>query len=697
MGIRMTGIISGLDTDAIVKELMNAHTLKKTKIENKITKHEWKQDKWKELNTKIYSLYTGSLSKLKTQGSYLAKKAASSNESKISVKASNDAVEGSHTIKVNQLASSQYLTSGKLTATDEENNAVAVTTSTKLVNLGMEEGTTINIASGSKSYSYDVSDSSTVNDFLNACKQVGLNATFDNLQGRLFISSSASGADNAFSITSAKSEAANVRNEIREAVGYSAMNSAFRKEIDKALFTYTDPDASEEEKEKASTLLYERTKSYTTIKYKNDILADFKSADSSGTSAFLDAYTVLEAKAAAAKQEYLNGLPNGESDANFSQTNLDKAVNTALTNAAAEYVNGILSDFNNADADKVWSDGENPYGDAVNNMDQLLNKYEVSDDTEVPSEDQLKKLGISDITYEKNADGSLTYTSNMAEGAALVGASNSKIIYNGAVLDSSSNTVTANGLTFTVQDLTVADETITLTVSKDTDAVYNTIKTFLTEYNALLEEMNKSYNANSAKGYEPLTDEERESMTEDQIDKWETKIKDSLLRRDTTLGSLISTFKDSLMGTVQYNGKSYSLSSFGISTKYYTEKGKLHIAGDSEDPLTSEDKDKLMAALQDDPEAVMNVLSNLGQKLYDNVNSKMKSSSLSSAMNVYNDKQMKKELTNYEEQLKKMEVKLKDLENRYYKQFTAMEKAMSNLTSQSNSLAAMMGTNTQQQ
>ena len=67
MGIRMSGLISGMDTESIIKELMKAHSTKKTKTENKITKHEWKQEKWQELNKKIYALYTGTLTKAKTE------------------------------------------------------------------------------------------------------------------------------------------------------------------------------------------------------------------------------------------------------------------------------------------------------------------------------------------------------------------------------------------------------------------------------------------------------------------------------------------------------------------------------------------------------------------------------------------------------------------------------------------------------
>ena len=269
------------------------------------------------------------------------------------------------------------------------------------------------------------------------------------------------------------------------------------------------------------------------------------------------------------------------------------------------------------------------------------------------------------------------------------------IQYNGAALTGSSNTITVNGLTLNLNGVTkgTASEYISVNVSKDSQAVYDTIRNFVKEYNEILGELNDAYNADSARGYEPLTDEERESMTEEQIKKWEDKIKDSLLRRDDTLAGLLNVMKTALQGTATYDGKTYSLASFGVRTIDYTEYGKLHILGDQEDALAAGEKDKLMAAIEEDPEKVMEVFTQITGKLYDAMNEKMKSSSLSSALTFYNDKQMTKELTAYKKEKKTLEARLNEIEDRYYKQFTAMEKAMATLNSQTNSLAALMGSN----
>lgn len=113
MPIRMSGLVSGLDTESIIKELMAAQSQKKTKIENKITKHEWKTEKWQALNKKLYSFYTGSLSKARLQGSFQSKKVSSSDETKVKATVSgNNAVYGTHKVRVEQLASAQHVTGG---------------------------------------------------------------------------------------------------------------------------------------------------------------------------------------------------------------------------------------------------------------------------------------------------------------------------------------------------------------------------------------------------------------------------------------------------------------------------------------------------------------------------------------------------------------------------------------------------------
>ena len=208
MPLRMTGMTSGLDTDSIVSALMEAQTTKKTKVENKKTKLEWTQNIWTGLNKKLYSFYTDSAGKMRFQSSYQTKKAASSDASILTATAQSSASSGSYTVKVNQLAAAQYVTSAKVSAksTDASGKVTEskVTSDTKLSALGFDtEGdTTIEITAGEKTINLNVDETTTVRDFVNALKDAGLNASFDEKQGRFFISAKESGADGKFTITS---------------------------------------------------------------------------------------------------------------------------------------------------------------------------------------------------------------------------------------------------------------------------------------------------------------------------------------------------------------------------------------------------------------------------------------------------------------------------------------------------------------
>lgn len=273
-----------------------------------------------------------------------------------------------------------------------------------------------------------------------------------------------------------------------------------------------------------------------------------------------------------------------------------------------------------------------------------------------------------------------------------VAGQDSEIELNGVKYTGDSNSYSINGLTIEALAET-GDSAISITTSTDTQGVYDKVKDFLTEYNNIINEMTKLYNADSAGSYEPLTDDEKDQMSDKEIEKWETKIKDSLLRRDSTLGSVMTAMQTAMMSSVEIGGKKYSLSSFGISTLGFlnaaeNEQNAYHIDGDEDDANTSGKTDKLMAAINDDPDTVMQFMQQLSTNLYSAIGDKMKSTDLSSAFTIYNDKQMKTEYTNYTKTIKEWEKKISDREDYYYNKFTQMELAMTKLNSTQSSISS---------
>lgn len=266
-----------------------------------------------------------------------------------------------------------------------------------------------------------------------------------------------------------------------------------------------------------------------------------------------------------------------------------------------------------------------------------------------------------------------------------------EIWLNGVQYTGSSSTFTINNLTIEAIATTGNDE-ISITTSTDTQGIYDKVKDFLTEYNNIINEMTKLYNASSSKGYEPLTDDEKDSMSDKEIEKWETKIKDSLLRNDTTLSGVMSAMTMAMSQAVEINGKKYSLSSFGIHTLGYlnaaeNEQNAYHIDGDEDDTNTSGNADKLMTAITENPDMVMQFMQNVTTNLYNAIGDKMKSTTLSSAFTIYNDKQMTTQYKDYTKLIKEWETKISDKEDYYYKKFSSMESALTKLNSTQSSLS----------
>ncbi|MCI8265777.1 MAG: flagellar filament capping protein FliD [Lachnospiraceae bacterium] len=273
-------------------------------------------------------------------------------------------------------------------------------------------------------------------------------------------------------------------------------------------------------------------------------------------------------------------------------------------------------------------------------------------------------------------------------------AEDAQIVLNGATFTSDTNTFNVNGLSITTQAVT--DEPITITTDTDYDGIYNMIKDFITEYNDIMNEMTKLYNADSARKYTMLSDEEKEAMSDDEVEKWEGTIKDSLLRRDKDLNSVMECMKGAINKGYDIGGETLFLVNFGVGTGSYfdtekAERNALHIYGDSDDEKYADKDNELKAAISKDPEKVIELFAAMSKDMYDSLHETMGSTDYRSIYKVYDDKRMKIEYDAYTQKIKEEEKKLNAFEDKWYKKFSAMEVALSKLQSSQNSLASMLG------
>lgn len=379
------------------------------------------------------------------------------------------------------------------------------------------------------------------------------------------------------------------------------------------------------------------------------------------------------------------------SDDKYSVASLTKAIQNAYAGNGKEAVEQLLAGngneadgfVNKANALEEAAEANTKKAADSNIVKELASKQKDSSEYTQALNDLLDRVNTA-YTLQNKA----LFNSQVKK----VAGQDSEIELNGVKYTGDSNSYSINGLTIEALAET-GDSAISITTSTDTQGVYDKVKDFLTEYNNIINEMTKLYNADSAGSYEPLTDDEKDQMSDKEIEKWETKIKDSLLRRDSTLGSVMTAMQTAMMSSVEVGGKKYSLSSFGISTLGFlnaaeNEQNAYHIDGDEDDANTSGKTDKLMAAINDDPDTVMQFMQQLSTNLYSAIGDKMKSTDLSSAFTIYNDKQMKTEYTNYTKTIKEWEKKISDREDYYYNKFTQMESAMTKLNSTQSSISS---------
>lgn len=325
---------------------------------------------------------------------------------------------------------------------------------------------------------------------------------------------------------------------------------------------------------------------------------------------------------------------------------------------------------------------------------EIKDKYSLLDGSNVT-----KDMTAADISaYAAELANRADYFANKYNSSLVNGskedATDAVIKLNGVEFTSSTNKFEINGLTIQANAKTNGD--ITITTATDTQGLYDKIKDFITEYNSVIGEMASLYNADSAKGYEPLTSEEKEALSDSEIADWEKKIKDSLLRRDSTLGSLMTAMTSAMMSVYEVGDKKYSLATLGIKTASYfgttaATRNILHIDGDPDDDTSSANADKLMEMLNSDPDKVIEIMKSVTNNLYDNLKDKMSSTSLRSYQSIYNDKAMAQSYSDYTKKISAWEDKVTAMEESYYKKFAAMETALAKLQSQQSAFAGMLG------
>jgi flagellar hook-associated protein 2 len=267
------------------------------------------------------------------------------------------------------------------------------------------------------------------------------------------------------------------------------------------------------------------------------------------------------------------------------------------------------------------------------------------------------------------------------------------------------NTFTIAGVTYTLKNEMAAGINASLSVSNDVDKAVTVVKNLVDAYNKFITEVNAELSETYYKDLPPLTDAEKEGKSDSEIKAYEEKSKMGMLRRNPILREMMDQIRNDFSGIASgASGKYNSAASIGITTgRYFAEDG----TSTGEDQLSGFlylNEDTLRSALQNDPNAVYKVLGTDGDshdkdgiavKLYDSLKTfsdriKTEAGIIASP---YDQSNWGKRVQDFEKQMDDMEYRLEMIQDRYYKQFNAMEQAISQLNKQSAWLAQSFGNN----
>lgn len=360
----------------------------------------------------------------------------------------------------------------------------------------------------------------------------------------------------------------------------------------------------------------------------------------------------------------------------------EKTVNISVT--SADTIDNVISKLNSSDLgvsafkDKIWNGTE--YVETI----AFSSKATGAGGSIQAADSATADFMSGQLGFSLDADNKIT---------AYKEGTNAKVTINGFEMEKLSNNFTVNGVTYSIKNTTAATGPVTTSVSTDVDGIYNQIKEFVDKYNEMVDSLNEKLKEEKYRDYTPLTSEQKEAMSDKEIELWEEKAKSGLLKNDTSISTGTNQMRTDFYSQVSADGKTYQLTEFGITTSgAYQMRGHLEI-----------NEDKLKAKIQEDPQSVAalftsgsnssaysdkGIMKRIGDTLKSTVKS-IEAKAGNSTMGT-NDYSIGKNLNTISTDITKMQDRLTTIENRYYTKFSAMDSAIQKMNEQSSYLSQLL-------
>jgi flagellar hook-associated protein 2 len=632
--IRIGGLVSGMDIDQIVSDLMKVERMRVDKLYQQRQIMEWQKQDYREINLKLKALYDNVFN-MKLQGTYLKYKATgtlpsgTSSDIYFTATAGSNAVAGEYTVKVVSLAEHAKI----------ESNAPITK---ELQGSGIVSNLTDTIEITPSNSKFKISVDGVVQEITIDSGSYTIGSLVENIRSKLDASNSL------------------VKNKVKVEYFYDSAKGKYG-------LTFAPAESD----------------NYSYNHNIKIVLNAVPGADALGTLGFSDGATYTEidpSKSIKDQRAIFKNDPFGGNENltqfKFTIENGDKS--ETFTFNVTDSINYILSKISSSENIRVTA-----YYDPL--TDKVVFK---SKDTGTNARIKIVNDPQGGNLFGPNG------AFNIDSGVEDTG-ENSVITLNGTTVENQSNSFTLNGIQFNLkQDMQESDLPANLRIEPDIDGVVENIKNFINLYNDTIDAINKKLSEERYRDYPPLTDAQKKDMKEDEIKLWEEKAKSGLLRSDPLLSGIVDKMRQAVYTPVSGLPAEFdSLYDIGITTGSYQEKGKLYL-----------DENKLREALSKDLNAVMNLFTVTDEKdstkngiavnLYDILKSGIKSITDKAGggdFQIYDNSVLARQIRDINERIDSMEEQLKKIEDRYWRQFTEMEKAISAMNQQSMWLASQLG------
>lgn len=658
--VRIGGLASGMDIDTMVSDLMKAERIPLNKLKQKKQILEWQREDYRSMNTLLLNFRT-ELTTMKLSSTFRSRGTTSTDESKITATATSAASLASYSIsKVDQLATAASRVSAAISPAGsriDTTKSLAESTLGPSITWqtdGAAESQSVAASVEGTAFKLNLKDGVQVN--TDGVMNVRVNGTTYNV-----VNAFSTGTTNkevkidadgnlTFSSTIAKDSTIKVDYIASHRVQEQTITSDSNSFTLSADANHISSKVTEIKVTSGTTV-----QSYT-VDANNNILDGSQqlvgSIGADGTVNFTsDSPLVQDAKVQVSYKQAFSTFSiktygeSGEKTENFSIS-------------GTESLNALMNKVNSSSA------GVTMFYDSFSDK-MTLTRKETGD---------FNKTGEEIITTGDLINNIFKFGTSEEKGGT-----NAKFTINGLETERTSNTFEISGVTFSLKKI-FSDTPASINISNNTDQIFNNIKSFVEKYNELIGKMQAKVQEDRYKDYTPLTDEQREALSEKQQEQWEEKAKSGLLRRDPTLSSLLTKMRLDFGNPVSnesVNTMYKQLSTIGIKTSVnYLEGGKLII-----------NEAELKKAIEADPTSVEKLFNATGtasgekgiaERLTDTINVGLEKlrSKAGNAFTTNKQFEIGKLLVDIDNKINRFENRLTRVEDRYWKQFTAMEKAI---------------------